>query len=246
MSKAEDEALYFFLIRLAHNKESLSRRYQEWNNDSTLHDMTISIPEMVQAEANHAQLLFMLAADYKNGKSSDERYGLMPPLETPWPSWIDLLAANILCDRSLTMTAAAALESTCVPLAEAARIIVQDEQHHMRYGDNWMRRVIGEGGPLLQSFELALLRVWDAVFCWFGPQDDPGSEILYQAGILSAMPNILRARLLSQIGPLTAETRLHLPVQPAANTNAWELTSPLPWDRWDSVNWRLQPLIDGG
>ena len=232
------------IMRLAANKSALGLRYAEWGASTSSPATASAVTDMALDEHNHAQTLFALIQDEEpaeNPASSSEPTDITPTpfLCTPLHSWLDLVAANVLFDNAFTVVLAAEITSTDTALAAVAAEIVRAEQKHAAYGDGWVRHMGSEGGPMAHNIEVALSRCWDEALCWLGPQHDPAAETLYAAGVLDAMPHVLRARLLARIGPAVTAAKLKLPLAPAARGNTWELTLPLPWERWDDTHWRL-------
>jgi 1,2-phenylacetyl-CoA epoxidase catalytic subunit len=239
----QDAAVRALIVRLAENKSALGRRYAEWGASAALPASAVAITDMALDEHNHATVLYTLIdGGVQRDAASIAAYVAPAPtpfLRSAWRSWLDLIAANFLFDSAMSIILTAAIESRDESLASVARAILQEEQPHAAYGDGWVRRLGSEGGPMAQGIAVSLRRIWNEVFCWLGPQHDPAAEALYSGKILDAMPNVLRARLLSQVGPAITTARLDLPVRSPQRGNVWEFTEPLPWEHWDTLHWRL-------
>jgi ring-1,2-phenylacetyl-CoA epoxidase subunit PaaC len=233
------------IVRLAENKSALGQRYAEWGASASSPESGSAVTDMALDEYNQATMLYRLIdAGVQRDKDAfpEARSTPTPFLRAPLRSWLDLIAANFLFDSAMTIICFAIRDSSYAPLAEVARAIVSEEQIHMAYGDGWVRRLGGEGGPMAQGITEALRHIWDEVLCWLGPQHDPIAEMLYAGKITDAMPNVLRARLLAQIGPAISTAKLRLPLRSPTHGNAWELTEPLPWERWNDERWQLDPV----
>ena len=85
----------------------------------------------------------------------------------------------------------------------------------------------------------SLERLWKETLCWFGPNDDPTMQQLYNEGIIDATPDELRSRYLQKIMPTLSSLDIEVPVSFNATTKGWELSQPLPWATWDAVARRL-------
>ncbi|HEU5440182.1 MAG TPA: Phenylacetic acid catabolic protein, partial [Ktedonobacterales bacterium] len=157
-------------------------------------------------------------------------------LDRPFGAWQDFVAANFLIDRALTTVFEAAVGSSFEPLAGRSRKVLQEEQTHSAHGHAWVRRMAREGGAVRAALEESLRREWDELLCWFGPagENDP----LSTAGTLDATPDELRARFLAAVGPTIVTEGLALPVR-AAGAGGYELSEPLPWERWNAATYRL-------
>lgn len=220
--------------RLAANRAALGRRYGEWVATGRP-DVSLQVAALAAEEVTQARALATLA-----GLSQPEEGGAAVAfLDAPLDSWLDVVAVRLLFDGAVRVVLVAALASTEAPLAAVARDCVRGEYQRVGRTDGWARHISGEGGATARRLDAALARVWDETLCWLGPQGDPLADAWYTLGVLDAMPDVLRARLLSYIGPIARGARLWLPTRPAPHGNAWELTAPLPWHRWNAGRWRL-------
>ena len=124
---------------------------------------------------------------------------------------------------------------------------------HATHAVGWVRRLAREGGAVRAALEDALREDWAQTLCWLGPAGDGdplaadplaadplAADPLAAAGVLDAAPQTLRARFLAAIGPTSEAAGLRLPLRRAKQ--GWELTEPLPWERWDAATYRLVPV----
>jgi 1,2-phenylacetyl-CoA epoxidase catalytic subunit len=238
-----DGALRALLLRLADNEYTLGLRYAEWRARAPQQDATLMVELMAQQEWTHARALAALLASDDAQFTLFERpeSGCIAFLRAPLRDWVDLVAVNFLFDGALSVVCTAAVDSADATFASVMRSILRDETQHTAFAISWVKRLAGEGGPTRDGIEAAIRRIWDATMCWFGPQDDPTAHALYDRHLLDAMPDVLRARLLSHIGPVARATRVRLPLRPAPHGNAWVLATPLPWSRWNAAAWQLDP-----
>lgn len=247
------KALFDLVARLADNKYYLGRRYAEWCSSAPTLEASVAAAAMAQDELGHARALYPLlrtlapkanvAVDAEIEPETRTQFSTMEALREPFSSWPDFVAANLLIDSALTQVFVAAQSSSFEPLEGRSRKVLQEERAHSVYGAGWARRLAGEGGAIKTATEAALRRMWDETLCWFGPAGlDTQSDPLASAGTLDAPPDELRTRWLAVVGPALEAADLALPVRQNARTGAWELTENLPWDRWDTANYRLHAL----
>lgn len=235
----QDEAWHTLVTRLADNEYALGLRYAEWAATAPASDSALTVEMMARQEWQHARLLAQLIALPGSHYEANAAIQPIPFLRDRLQHWADFVAVNFLFDGALSVMCAAAVESSRVAFAEVARTILRDEQAHAAYAIAWVKRLGGEGGPLAQGVESAIMRIWHETLCWFGPQNDPNADALYTQDVLNAMPDVLRARLLRHVGPPAQAAGLHLPLRPAPQGNAWQMTTPLPWERWNATTWQL-------
>jgi 1,2-phenylacetyl-CoA epoxidase catalytic subunit len=243
-----DEAWHTLVARLADHEYLLGVRYGEWADAVPINDALLSVTTMAQQEWSHAQMLATLLAqperfaDTAHKRREQVAQRSIPFLRERLQNWVDVVAVNFLFDGALSVIFASAMESSLPAFAAVARSILRDEQMHATFAATWVKRLAGEGGPLAHTLEAAILRIWDETFCWFGPQSAAEADTLYTADVLNAMPDVLRARLLSHVGATSQAVGLHLPLRPAPQGNAWQFTAPLPWERWNATTWQLDPV----
>src|SRR6266487_3120988 len=97
------------------------------------------------------------------------------------------------------------------------------------------------GGAVRAVLVASLNHLWDETLCWFGPDDDPAMQRLYQEGVIDATPAELRSRYLGKVIPTLSSLEIAVPAGFDAATKRWQPTEPLPWSRWDAVGKRLRP-----
>ncbi|HET9980460.1 MAG TPA: Phenylacetic acid catabolic protein [Ktedonobacterales bacterium] len=244
---APTEAIAALMARLADNKYFLGRRYAEWCSSAPTLESSVAAAAMAQDELGHARAIYPLLktltpnAGAENDPETRTAFTAMASLSEPFGGWEDFVAANVLIDNALTLVFDAGKDSTFEHLAGRSRKVLQEERMHAQHGEGWVRRMAREGGAVRSAQQAALQRIWDEVFCWFGPSgaDDP----LKTAGVLDATPDELRTRFLATIGPMVGAVGLSLPLRRVGDQ--WELTEPLPWDRWDAATYQLAPAKAG-
>lgn len=246
-TQAPTEAIFALMARLADNKFFLGRRYAEWCSSAPTLESSVAAAAMAQDELGHARAIYpvlkTLAPDLAAETDPETRtaFTALTCLREPFGGWEDFVAANVLIDNALTLVFEAGKDSTFEPLAGRSRKVLQEERMHAQHGDGWVRRMAREGGAARESQQQALRRMWDEVFCWFGPSgaDDPADDPLAAAGVLDATPDALRARFLDLLGPTLGTVGFDLPLRRAGEH--WELAAPLPWDRWNASTYQLTP-----
>jgi phenylacetate-CoA oxygenase PaaI subunit len=245
---APAEVIFALMARLADNKYFLGRRYAEWCSSAPTLESSVAAAAMAQDELGHARAIYPLLKTLAPtlGAETDPEtrtaFVALTCLRQPFGGWEDFVAANVLVDNALTLVFEAGKDSTYEPLAGRSRKVLQEERMHTQHGDGWARRMAREAGAARDTQRQALRRMWDEVLCWFGPTG--ANDPLKAAGILDATPDELRARFLAIVGPTLDTVGLGLPLRRAGD--GWELTDPLPWNRWDAATYQLAPAKASG
>lgn len=232
------------IARLADNKYALGRHYAEWCSGAPTLESAVAAAAMAQDELGHARAIYPALRDLQpqagdeNEPETRTHFLTLSALDRPFGAWQDFIAANFLIDRALTTVFEAAVDSSFEPLAGRSRKVLQEEQTHTAHGQAWVRRMAREGGAVRAALEEALRREWDELLCWFGPAGE--TDPLAATRTLDATPDELRARFLAAVGPTIVGEGLALPVR-ASSTGAggYELSEPLPWQRWNAATYRL-------
>ena len=239
-------ALFGVLSSLADNKQAIGRRYAYWCNGAPALEAAVAAAAMTQDELGHARTLYPLLEDFTQGQAD---LGQVEPmtrtlhyhlayLDHDFQGWSDFVATNFLLDTALTTFFEAAQNSSYEPLRARSRKIVHEERIHLMHAEGWVRRLAKAGGAVRATLITSLQRLWNETLCWFGPNDDPTMQQLYQEGIIDATPVELRSRYLQKIMSTLNELEIDVPVAFDAATKRWGPSQPLDWDKWDAVGRR--------
>ena len=247
-TRIDHAALFAALSSLADNKQAIGRRYAFWCNGAPALEAAVAAADMTQDELGHARTLYPLLEDFTQAEVDPAQvepetrtlHYHLAFLDDDFQGWTDFVATNFLLDTALTTFFEAAQNSSYEPLRQRARKIIQEERIHQIHGEGWVRRLARAGGAVRTALMRSLERLWEETLCWFGPDDDPTMQQLYQEGIIDATPAALRSRYLHKIMPVLEGLGLETPVRFDASTRSWQPAQPLPWSRWDAVARRFK------
>jgi phenylacetate-CoA oxygenase PaaI subunit len=210
LDPALSNALLQWGLALADTKYLLGRRLSEWVNGAPTLEAAVGAAAMTQDELGHARSLYSMLSEFPGapqelGSETDlQRSDYYSParLASPWSSWADVIATNILFDRALNMVFEAVHGSQFGPLNQRAAKILQEERFHRIYGDSWLKRLSKNDDQTREQLDNSLARAWALADAWIGPPDDPTTKPLVRAGILAASTGTLREQWLGQVRPL--------------------------------------------
>jgi phenylacetate-CoA oxygenase PaaI subunit len=233
------------LLQLADNKYILGKRYAEWANSAPLLEAAVAAAAMTQDELGHARSIYPLFRTFPDAppvlKKEADRDDLINItfLDQPFNHWTEFVAAVFLFDQALSVVFEAARDSVFEPLKQRADKILQEERFHAMYGATWLRSLSKEGTKARESMAAALHRIWPEVICWLGQPGEKYQQHAIDEGLISEDVDTLRQKFLSRVGPVLQELDFDFPIAYDANTNHWDITDDLPWDRWDPKTRRL-------
>ena len=231
LEPAVAEALLSWALALADTKHRLGMRISEWVNGTPALEAAVGASALTQDELGHARSYFSFlrnfpgapdALGFENDLEARDLYYNPRLLDSPWASWLEMIAANVLLDRALSVGVAATRDSVYLPLRNRAAKILQEERFHRIFGDSWLARLAGsEQKPRLAQ---ALQRYWPMALAWLGPDGDAVAATLYDAGVLGATPAAMRQQWRQQVEPLLQENDLAMPADEPD------------WSRWDAAH----------
>ena len=235
--RTDDAALFAILSSLADNKQMVGRRYAYWCNGAPALEAAVAAAAMTQDELGHARTLYPLLADFVQAEADPAQiepetrtlHYSLAFLDKNFAGWSDFVATNFLFDTALTTFFESAQNSTYEPLRQRSRKIIQEERIHLMHGEGWVRRLSKAGGAVKRTLVSSLTSLWDETLCWFGPEDDPTMQHLYQQRIIDALPDELRSRYLQKVMPTLRLMSIEMP----------GMVDELLWTRWDGVARRL-------
>lgn len=225
------------VVALADNKHALGLRYAEWCSSGPTIEAGVAATAMAQDELGHARVLYGLLEELPGAPRRSEHEWSASDARTvafvdgAFAGWPHLIVANVMLDRALAEVLEAAAESRYLPLRQRARKIIEEERYHAIHGQSWLTQLAAESPDVRAELGAAIREVWNDALCWFGPPDGGTLRALAGAGVLAAAGDALRGRFLAQLGPVLAHAGVPSPLRGAGGE--WELTEPLPWDRWD-------------
>ncbi len=210
-----DEAVAAALLRwglsLADTKHRIGIRTSEWVNGGPALEAAVGASAITQDELGHARSLYAMLKEFpgapegigaENDLEARDDYFCPRLLNEPWPSWLDVIAVNVLLDRATALTIAAARESAFGPLKGRTAKILQEESFHRVFGDSWLGRLARMDQGMHGRMQAALNQFWPTAMTWFGPDEDETANLLLQAGILATGPSALRALWQGEVAPL--------------------------------------------
>jgi ring-1,2-phenylacetyl-CoA epoxidase subunit PaaC len=240
LSRELAQATANVVVALADNKYFLAHRLAAWGVGAPTLESAVACTAIAQEEAGHARGLYSLLEGFprevaplplERESDRERKYALSYLLE-PTTSFVRGVAALTLADRACTVLLEAATESSLEGLRKRAARILADERFHQRYADGRLRELARTRG-----LERELSALLPETLCWFGPDGEPGLDLLVDAGIVSERNEALRQAFVARLATATASAGVELPI---ARDDVGTWTYPeLPWSLWSSLERRL-------
>lgn len=208
----------------------------------------ISALAIIQDEMGHAHIAYRLLEDLGVKKEqmiyerAARQFKYPYAFDVPLESWEELVVANAFYDRAgITLLGDIYKHSTYGPWKRALVKVDKEETFHLRHGEIWMRRIVGEPGGRER-----LQRCVDWMFLltveWFGLPDDlkqHTGQLSY--GIKGSSNDTLRQTWMKTAVPLCEELKLNVPARFDEAAQKYVVTCPFPAS-FDSKNkrWELE------
>jgi 1,2-phenylacetyl-CoA epoxidase catalytic subunit len=239
LSAALAQATANVVVALADNKYFLAHGLAAWGVGAPTLESAVACTAIAQEEAGHARGLYSLLDDFPRDaaplalerENDRERKYALSYLVEPTTSFIRGVAALTLADRACTALIEALSDSAFEGLRKRAVRILADERFHQRFADGRVRELAHS--PALERELVALL---PETLCWFGPDGEPGLELLVDAGIVSQRNEDLRQAFLNNLLGVTEPSGIDLGI--AFENGTWTYPE-LQWSHWSSLERRL-------
>ena len=240
LAPGQAQAIANVVVALADNKYFLARRLATWGVGAPTLESAVACTAIAQEEAGHARGLYSLLESLPRDiaplplerESDRERKYALSYLVEPTTSFIRGVAALTLADRACTVLVEAASASSFDGLRKRAARILADEKFHQRYADGRLRELARSA-----ALEHELAALLPETLCWFGPEGEPGLEMLVDAGIVSQGNEELRQTFLTRLAAVIEPAGIELPI---ARNDGQKWNYPeLPWSQWSSLERRL-------
>ncbi len=223
------KALLQWGLSLADTKHKMGLRISEWANSGPVLEAAVGACALTQDELGHARSLFAVLRDFPGappelGSETDldrVEYNNPSLLDEPWDSWLDVIAVNVLLDRALSMAVRSLRHSQYAPLRQRAAKILQEEEHHRLFGDGWLKRLASLDEKTRQGLQRSIERSWKAALAFLGPDDDPATRRLLQAGIVDSAASDLRRQFEDEARQVLEKQGIPVP------------SSALDWTQWN-------------
>ncbi|MCB8944253.1 MAG: phenylacetate-CoA oxygenase subunit PaaI [Ardenticatenaceae bacterium] len=227
MPAALAEAVLAWTLSVADTKHRMGIQFSRWVTGTPALEAAVGSAAITQDELGHARSLYGLLRHFphapeaigaENDLEAREVYYAPAALQPAWDSWLQVVAINVTLDRALQVAIAATADSAFQPLAGRTAKILQEEQFHRVFGDEWLVRLMERGNGMRGRLATAVSWAYNITSTWLGPNDDAITNTLYAAGVLNADAATLRQRWLAEVEPVLAKCGLVV----AAEVQGWE------------------------
>ncbi len=209
------QALRDLILCLADSKRIIGIRYADWVLGAPELEANIAASSIAQDEWGHSRLLYALLKDFgdepqqiEHGREPAE-YCSIEAIDGPLLTWPDFVVTNAIVDRALTVQLEALTDSRYAPLRQRVQKQVEEERFHAGHGAAWLQRLGKASDESRAAVSTALAARWNAVLCWFGPDDHGARQ--KEEGLWDAQGGEVRARFLDRVVGLIERSGLDVP-----------------------------------
>lgn len=219
-----------WLLSLADTKHRIGLQFSHWVTGTPALEAAVGSAAIAQDELGHARSLYGLLRNYphapegigaENDLEARTVFYVSPDLKPRWESWLQVVAINVVLDSALQCAIAATANSTFHGLAGRTAKMVQEEQFHRVFGNHWLTRLMAREDDIPHKLQEAVAWAWGITWEWLGPDDDPITAALVEAGVLNSGVAAIRAQWLGMVMPLLTQNNLLLP-DCAPNWAMWD------------------------
>jgi ring-1,2-phenylacetyl-CoA epoxidase subunit PaaC len=233
-------ALRDLILTLADSKRLLGIHYSDWMLRAPTLETGIAASSMAQDEWGHGRLTYSLLSDFGDDPKALEHereagdYHSMEPLDSPFESWPEMMAASLILDTALSVQYAALLDSTYTPVHNRVQKLLDEEEYHFQYSAGWVKR-LAAAPEARDDLASAMAEYLPIALRWFGPNDD---DVLADARFTTAGADDLRRQYLERIGPVLSDCGLADALPLSRSDDGWSYTRDLDWSGWDNARRR--------
>ena len=239
-------ALVNLIAVLGDNEYFLGRRVSEWADAGPLLESAVACAAITQDKLGHSRAIYPLLDELPwpnpptglQGEMDRARRYCVSFLDEPFPSWSNVVAALALINPAVNVVFEAVSSSKYEALARRARRIMDEERLTSPYTASLVRQLAynDRGRGLLQQRADEL---FTEMLLWFGPEGEPGLEVLKKEGLLGMSNEQMRQTYLGRVVPLLREVGIKVPAEWNESQHRWEY-GELPWSEWNQLQRRLE------
>jgi 1,2-phenylacetyl-CoA epoxidase catalytic subunit len=234
-------AIVNLIAVLADNKYYFGRALSEWAVGAPTLENSVGCAAIAQEELGHCRALYPLLNElpFEGGPTPLEREAdrarryCVGYLNEPLPTWPHMVAALALIDTATLTLIEALVGSAYGNLARRVSRMPGEERFHMDFVEGRVNEIASFDGGLTQLSE-QVQWLLPEMLCWFGPQGEPGVEVLKRESLLAADNEEMRQSYLDRVAPMLQEAGVELAVHRDDRQERWEY-GELPWKKWNAL-----------
>lgn len=224
-------AVLHWILSVADSKHRIGLQFSHWVTGTPALEGAVGAAAITQDELGHARSLYGLLRHFpgapegigaENDLQARDVYYAPDTLMERWQSWFQVIAINILLDSALQVAISHMAESSYQPLAGRIAKILQEERFHRIFGESWLKRLVRERPERKGALQQQLNWAWQITDEWLGPESDPVSNLLVEAGVLGANTAVMRQAWLTQVTPILTANNFDIPT----NNRDWGNWNP--------------------
>ena len=218
-----------WVLAVADCKHRIGLQFSHWVTGTPALEGAVGAAAMTQDELGHARSLYAMVRDFPNapagmGAENDlearQTYYTPDGLMVRWESWLQIVAVSIVLDSALQIVISQMAQSSYEPMAGRVAKILQEERFHRIFGESWLKRLVQEKAELRQPLQQQINWAWQITDEWLGPENDPVSNQLVEAGVLAVNTTKIRQKWMEQVTPLLQQNDFDAP-QSITDWSTW-------------------------
>ncbi|KMY52717.1 phenylacetic acid catabolism protein [Bacillus sp. FJAT-27231] len=191
---------------IADNKYVMGDRLVEVGVSGPNLEATLAAIAMAQGELGHARLLYNWSFDLKELKKKpdiESQTGKAFPAIVNVNNWIALIASLYAANVAIDLILRAVLDSGQSKAASRIQKLINEQNEHLIYSENWARQLLNDKGAIPSKFKEALSEAVSQAEAWLNHVEQQIE--LAEAGYIAENLSLQQA-FKSQIDQLNVQT----------------------------------------
>lgn len=241
MDRSTADGLANLLVVVGDNKHWMARWLSQWAVGAPGLESAVAAAAIAQGHFGQARALLPFVEQFLSdhelqGPEERERRYNVTALDEPFTSWAQAVVTLFLVDTGLNVVLRS-VQQTQPELARRIGRVLDESQFYRDFAAGRLADLTRNWEHGRSQIEPHVVPILTEMLCWFGPPQEPGVEHLVTQEVLTLDNDGMRQAFLDDVAPALLGLDYDIPV--AGHRGAWTWET-LPWDRWNSLQRRLE------
>jgi 1,2-phenylacetyl-CoA epoxidase catalytic subunit len=241
LDRSTADGLANLLVVVGDNKHWMAKWLSQWSVGAPGLEAAVAAAAIAQGHFGQARALFPFVEQYladhelEGPEDRDRRYNVAA-LDEPFATWSQAVVTLFLVDTGLNVVLRS-LQETQEELTRRIGRVLDESRFYRDFAAGRLADLTTNWEHGRAQVEPHVVPVLTEMLCWFGPPGEEGVEHLVEQGVLTLDNDGMRRAFLDDVAPTLQDLGYDLPLSGERGAWTWE---ELPWDRWNSLQRRLE------